>query len=191
VAAKEKVPVAWLEAALEAWAEGGLAAVAVEPLARRLGLSKGPFYWRFRSRRDLVLAALAHWEQRETEAVIAGLAAVGDPRERLVRLFRAVTRTRGRRRLELAIVACAHDPLVRPFLARVTRRRLRYLEDGYRALGLAPRAARHRALLAHSAYQGFLHVTELGVSAIRGRAGFEAYLRHVMDTLIPPPDGDD
>jgi AcrR family transcriptional regulator len=118
VAAKEKVPVAWLEAALEAWAEGGLAAVAVEPLARRLGLSKGPFYWRFRSRRDLVLAALAHWEQRETEAVIAGLAAVGDPRERLVRLFRAVTRTRGRRRLELAIVACAHDPLVRPCRAR-------------------------------------------------------------------------
>src|SRR5262245_44022889 len=141
MAGKRELPAAWLEAALEAWAEGGLAAVAVEPLARRLGLSKGPFYWRFRRRRDLVAAALAHWERRETDAVMEALAAIRDPRGRLVRLFRAVTRTRGQRRLELAIGACAHDPLVGPVLARVTRRRLRYLEDAYRALGMAPRAA--------------------------------------------------
>jgi AcrR family transcriptional regulator len=185
MARTRELPAAWLDAALAAWAEGGLGAVAVEPLARRLGLSKGPFYWRFRRRRDLVAAALAHWERRETDAVIQALAAVEDPRERLLRLFRAVTRTRAQRRLELAIGACAHDPLVRPALARVTRRRLRYLEDAYRALGMPPGAARQRALLAHSAYQGFLHVAELGAGGIRSRAGFEAYLRHVTAALIP------
>ncbi|MGH3388225.1 MAG: TetR family transcriptional regulator, partial [Actinomadura sp.] len=35
----------WANAALEAIAEGGLAAVAIEPLATRLGTTKGSFYW--------------------------------------------------------------------------------------------------------------------------------------------------
>ena len=36
----------WSEAALRALAAGGLAAVAVEPLATSLGTTKGSFYWR-------------------------------------------------------------------------------------------------------------------------------------------------
>src|SRR5829696_7253917 len=45
---------AWTHAALEAIAEGGLAAVAVAPLAIRLGATKGSFYWHFASRESLV-----------------------------------------------------------------------------------------------------------------------------------------
>ena len=37
----------WAEAALDLIAEQGVAAVAVEPLARRLGVTKGSFYWHF------------------------------------------------------------------------------------------------------------------------------------------------
>ena len=42
----------WAQAALEQIAEQGVAAVAVEPLARRLGVTKGSFYWHFPSRED-------------------------------------------------------------------------------------------------------------------------------------------
>src|SRR5262249_59889731 len=41
---------AWVDAALEALGEGGLASVAVVPLAERLGATKGSFYWHFRNR---------------------------------------------------------------------------------------------------------------------------------------------
>ncbi|WP_412543871.1 TetR/AcrR family transcriptional regulator [Longispora sp. K20-0274] len=51
----------WAEAALLAFAEGGLAAVAVEPIATRLGATKGSFYWHFPHRDALVVAALALW----------------------------------------------------------------------------------------------------------------------------------
>ena len=37
----------WAQAALDLIAEQGVAAVAVEPLARRLGVTKGSFYWHF------------------------------------------------------------------------------------------------------------------------------------------------
>ena len=40
----------WARAALEAIAEDGVTAVAVEPLARSLGVTKGSFYWHFANR---------------------------------------------------------------------------------------------------------------------------------------------
>src|SRR5215831_599523 len=83
----------WAGAALAALAEGGLAAVAVEPLAARLGATKGSFYWHFANRSALQEAAVLRWEERHTEAVIARLAGLADPAERLRRLFDTVFRT--------------------------------------------------------------------------------------------------
>src|SRR5215203_1169543 len=63
----------WTQAALEALARGGLAAVAVEPIAKSLGTTKGSFYWHFRDRNALVESALALWEQRDTDRVIEAI----------------------------------------------------------------------------------------------------------------------
>src|SRR6516164_3967469 len=74
----------WVDAALEAIADGGLAGVAVVPLAERLGATKGSFYWHFPSREALIETALAAWEQTTTSAVIAEIdAASQDPRQQL------------------------------------------------------------------------------------------------------------
>src|SRR5580698_4207172 len=52
----------WIGTAVEALARDGLRAVAVEPLAERLGATKGSFYWHFRDRNALLQAAVEHWE---------------------------------------------------------------------------------------------------------------------------------
>src|SRR5262245_66430749 len=79
----------WVDTSLAAIAEGGLAAVAVVPLAERLGATKGSFYWHFASREALIEAALAAWEQTTTSAVIAEIdAASQDPRQQLRLLFK-------------------------------------------------------------------------------------------------------
>ncbi|MEO6264178.1 MAG: helix-turn-helix domain-containing protein, partial [Luteimonas sp.] len=80
----------WAQAALDLIAEQGVAAVAVEPLARRLGVTKGSFYWHFPSRDALLQAALERWEKVEQETVFGQLEAVPDPRERLHALFQLV-----------------------------------------------------------------------------------------------------
>ncbi|NLB15124.1 MAG: TetR/AcrR family transcriptional regulator, partial [Gammaproteobacteria bacterium] len=77
----------WAQAALDLIAEEGVHAVAVEPLARRLGVTKGSFYWHFPSRDALLRAALERWEQVELDEVFARLEAVVDPRERMRELF--------------------------------------------------------------------------------------------------------
>lgn len=51
----------WAQAALDVVATDGVNAVAVEPLARKLGVTKGSFYWHFPSRDALLHAALERW----------------------------------------------------------------------------------------------------------------------------------
>src|ERR687888_537455 len=73
----------WVRAAMEAIVEHGVAAVAVEPLAARLGATKGSFYHHFANRDALIVAALEDWETAQTEAVIERLDLIRDPGERL------------------------------------------------------------------------------------------------------------
>lgn len=40
----------WVAAGLQALVEGGVEAVAVEPIAKTLGVTKASFYWHFESR---------------------------------------------------------------------------------------------------------------------------------------------
>src|SRR5215469_32898 len=65
----------WITAALGAIADGGLAAVGVEPLAVRLGATKGSFYWHFENRDALLEAAVRRWEKETTTDVAAEITA--------------------------------------------------------------------------------------------------------------------
>ena len=55
-----------------------MAAVAVEPLARRLGVTKGSFYWHFANREALVAAAVTRWEHDQLSDLDS--AETADPR---------------------------------------------------------------------------------------------------------------
>jgi AcrR family transcriptional regulator len=61
----------WEHGALELIAEQGVGALAVEALARRLGVTKGSFYWHFRNREALLHAALERWEEHDEAVVLA------------------------------------------------------------------------------------------------------------------------
>ena len=150
----------WTEAALDALARGGLAAVAVEPLAKELGATKGSFYWHFADRQALLQATLELWERRDTERVIAAIDETEDAETRLRNLLRlAFISVRdgsavGAGTVELALQASAAHPLVAPTLDRVTKRRLATLTRLYTELGLSRAAARDRGLLAYTAFLG-------------------------------------
>nr|BFE73147.1 hypothetical protein GCM10020092_064480 [Actinoplanes digitatis] len=65
--------------------------MAVEPLATRLGTTKGSFYWHFGGREELVQAALQLWRQASTTSIIERLESGDAPAsERLRQLFTQV-----------------------------------------------------------------------------------------------------
>jgi AcrR family transcriptional regulator len=180
----------WVEAALDALARGGLAAVAVEPLAKELQATKGSFYWHFADRNALLEATLERWERRDTELVIAALDETDDVPTRLRKLlrlaFRSVlsTSAEGSGSVELALQANASHPLVAATLDRVTTRRLGQLTQLYTALGLSRSRARDRGLLAYTAYLGHLQLAHATPELLpRGRA-FSAHVDQIVEALV-------
>jgi AcrR family transcriptional regulator len=144
----------WAEAALAVLAESGPAAVAVEPVAARLGASKSSFYWLFENRQALLEAALHRWEERQTGAVIPELTAIADPAERLRHLARNAFAATGSADLTLRLLTEPADPLVRAVAERVTRRRLAVIEAAFTELGRPAAQARHHASALYAAYLG-------------------------------------
>jgi AcrR family transcriptional regulator len=59
----------WLEAGLQSLSEEGVAGVAVEKLAKSLGIAKAGFYWHFKNRDDLLRQLLDYWTHEITEVV--------------------------------------------------------------------------------------------------------------------------
>lgn len=53
---------AWIKGAIGILAEHGAERLRVEVLAKRLGVTKGSFYWHFKDRRDLQHAVLEFWK---------------------------------------------------------------------------------------------------------------------------------
>ena len=175
----------WASEALDQIAEQGVASVAVEPLARRLGVTKGSFYWHFPSRDALLQAALERWENAEQELVFGSLEGVSDPRERLRALFQLVAREVRSHIIYSELLKALDHPAVSPVIERVSQRRLDYLTASFRQAGMARTAAQHRARLAYAAYVGFLQLSLQLHQPRLNHDEFEAYVEHVMDTLIP------
>ena len=61
----------WLDAALQALASGGIEQVRVESLAKKLGVTKGSFYWHFKDREQFLDELLNFWAEQSTQVVIA------------------------------------------------------------------------------------------------------------------------
>ena len=175
----------WELAALQLIAEQGVGALAVEALARRLGVTKGSFYWHFRTREALLQAALERWEQYGEREIISEIEQIADPRERLPELFRRVAHELQPHRVYAALLKALDHPLVVPVMARVSSRRTEFLETAYRQAGLGPADALNRARLTYAAYVGFLQLNfTLGLPRL-SHDEFDSYVEHMIATLIP------
>ncbi|MEV0295607.1 TetR/AcrR family transcriptional regulator [Nocardia sp. NPDC050710] len=158
----------WAQAALNALGEGGLSAVAIEPLAKRLGTTKGSFYWHFKDRAALIEAALATWEQLGTDAVIAEVDSEADPADRLHRLFAHVIDYAAHDRVELALLASADQPPIAAMLRRIADRRIEYVAGLLREMGMPAAEARTRAVVGVSIYHGFNHLARVAPESLPG-----------------------
>jgi len=178
----------WVRAALDAMAERGLAGVAVEPLARRLGVTKGSFYSHFSSRDELIEASLESWERSHAEEHIERLQAIGDPAERLATVLRMAAEfsQSGAPSVHGRLMGELDDPRVRAAVARVNGARVDRLAETFQELGLSERAARYRARIAYATYVGLLQMSREAPDSRMKDRELEQFLAELRRALIEP-----
>lgn len=176
----------WLRGAVEVVAEHGPAGLKVEPLARRLGITKGSFYHHFDDRADLVAQALDLWLRLATLDIIERLSPIADPEARLRALFTESFGELVDGPIDALLLTQVDDPVVGPVIQRATGERLAFLEQAYLDLGLPPIRARARAQLAYAAYVGTGQLARAMPEGVDTDAAAEAAYERELEILLSP-----
>lgn len=161
----------WIGGAFAALTDGGIDALRVEPLAKRLGVTKGSFYHHFENRRSLHLAMLEEWEKRGTAQIIDDVEEQAtEPLDQLRALASATFASDPEGdAIETSIRTwAATDEIVAAAVARVDDRRLGYVTGLLRSAGMAKGLAERRARLMYRVLIGeFIWRTAGGPASTR------------------------
>ena len=174
----------WEQAALEWIAEHGVAALKVEPLARRLGITKGSFYWHFTDREQLLMQSLLRWEHLDRESVARFVERKQAPYDKLADFFRGTSRQHLTHNIYGALLSAPRNAAIAAILQRVTQYRMDFLNHEYLAMGLDGEQARLHTQLTYSAYVGFVQLQRQQLSAMIDAAEPLDYTEHVIAVLL-------
>ena len=143
----------WIAYAATALAREGFDALKADVLARKLGVSRGSFYWHFADLADFHARVIEHWRQTTTEAIIADVERHQSRERRLDALLRRAFAHGAA--LEVRMRAWADvNPVAARAVAEVDRRRRDYLEQLLAEAGIARPLAAARAQLLYWTYLG-------------------------------------
>ncbi len=150
---------AWIRRALAVVAEDGMDGLRVETLAKKLGVTKGSFYWHFRDRRDLVDAVLETWRDGRIRDIRKQTSA--DPGGELDALRHTIdvysaAKSRKGIAIEAAIRMWARqDATTAAIVEEVDATRLDCTRQLFVALGLPDAEAKARSVLLYAYVFGF------------------------------------
>jgi AcrR family transcriptional regulator len=144
---------AWIDFALATLAREGFAAIKADVLARKLGVSRGSFYWHFDDIETFHARVIQQWRQVATEAIITDVELREGPNERLDVLLRHAFG--GGAALEVGMRAWAdNNATAARALRQIDRRRRMYIEKLLRELGMPAPLAAVRTMVLYWAYLG-------------------------------------
>jgi AcrR family transcriptional regulator len=163
---------AWVDAAFDALAEGGIDAVRVDPLAKRLGVTRGSFYWHFKDRAALHGAMLRQWREGASYTVFNRVERSPEPvKARLARLLAlpySSPRSARAAAIELAIrLWSRRDKQAAKAVRHIDRVRLDYFAKLLEEHGVGKEQARRRAFLFYAALMAEAFIVTDGKTDVR------------------------
>jgi AcrR family transcriptional regulator len=143
----------WIDFALKTLAREGFPALKADVLARKLGVSRGSFYWHFAELGIFHARVVEHWRQVATEAIIAGLERYDSRERRLDVLLRGAFGQSALLEIRMRAWADENAQAAR-VMNDIDRRRRAYIEQLLVQADVAPSLAATRAQLLYWAYLG-------------------------------------
>jgi AcrR family transcriptional regulator len=162
----------WIDFGLTTLAREGFDALKADVLARKLGVSRGSFYWHFTDLGVFHTRLIDHWKQAATEAIIADVESYESHEERLNALLRHAFGHGAA--LEIRMRGWAEsNPAAARALDDMDRRRRGYIGRLLLGAGIAPALAATRTQI--------LYWTYLGAAFNRGKLTGERFERIVAE----------
>jgi AcrR family transcriptional regulator len=143
----------WIDFALKALAREGYAVLKADVLARKMGISRGSFYWHFEDLATFHARVIAYWKQTATEAIIADIERYESPVKRMDSLLRHAFGHPGTLETRMRIWAENNKEAARA-VNDVDHRRRMYIEQLLQDAGVSASLAATRAQLLYWAYLG-------------------------------------
>ena len=151
--AERLTPQDWIDFALTTLAREGFDALKADVLARKLGISRGSFYWHFTDLETFHARVIEHWKQWATEAIITDIERYEAPEERVEALLRHAFGHGASLEVRMRAWAENNTEAERAVNA-IDHRRREYIEQLLLEAGVAPPLAATRAQLVYWTYLG-------------------------------------
>jgi AcrR family transcriptional regulator len=143
----------WIKQGLRTLANDGANALKIGPMAEKLNVSRGSFYWHFQDIADFRFQLLQSWQEQSTDRVIQELEAEKAQPDRLSHLMKRAFNVK--RDLDRAVRSwAAEDDDVAKVVAAADATRVAYIAKMLVAAGVERQRARPRAAFMYWAYLG-------------------------------------
>ena len=153
VVSERLTPEDWIDFALVTLAREGFRALKADVLARKLGISRGSFYWHFTDLDAFHARVITRWKHAATEAIITDIERHASPEGRLNALLHHAFGRGGS--LEIRMRTWAEDSAEAARAVNdIDRKRREYIERLLVETGIAPSAAATRAQVLYWTYLG-------------------------------------
>ena len=126
----------WLEKALEVLRFDGNAGLQIENITKRLGVTKGSFYWHFKDRGDFRRSVLDYWDQVYTRQVVAKVETLGGTAKQKLRSLIVVVASDNLSGYDDFINGwAAHEPEIAARVQQVYDFRYKYMKSLFAEIG--------------------------------------------------------
>jgi AcrR family transcriptional regulator len=143
----------WIDFGLATLAREGADALKADVLARKLGVSRGSFYWHFRDLAAFHARVIEQWKEVATDAIIADIERYQSLEARLEALLRHAFGDGAALEVRMRAWAESNAAAARA-LDHIDRRRRGYIERLLVEAGIAPAVAATRTQVLYWAYLG-------------------------------------
>lgn len=152
----------WIEAGFQMLAEGGIDSVRVDRISKKIGLTRGSFYWHFKSRAEFLDAMLELWQQKGTHDIIQMVEQEKlNPNKKLSVLLNLTTKDPGPRYggkfTEMAIrIWGSNHPKAAKIIKQVDTDRVAFVNKLLLEMQVEPALASMLAEIIYNAYIGMM-----------------------------------
>lgn len=154
--------IAWIEAGFQMLSEGGIDSVRVDRISKKIGLTRGSFYWHFKSRAEFLDAMLELWHKKGTSDIIALVEQEKDnPNNRLSALLNLTAKGAdaryGGKFAEMAIrIWGKSNPKVAAAVKQIDAERIQFVHKLLNEMQVEPALASFLAEIIYNAYIGMV-----------------------------------